>query len=50
LGIWDSVNDIPAQTGPDLWAKIITQIKKIIAPYEEIVVPYKTRSWTARKI
>jgi ubiquinone/menaquinone biosynthesis C-methylase UbiE len=49
MGIWDSVNDIPAQAGPELWHEIIEKIKEIIAPYNEIAVPYKTRSWTARK-
>lgn len=49
LGIWNSVNDIPAQAGPELWGKIMEAIKDIISPYEEIAVPYKTRSWTARK-
>ncbi|MFA6432631.1 MAG: class I SAM-dependent methyltransferase [Candidatus Paceibacterota bacterium] len=50
MGIWDSVNDIPAQTGPELWDKILAEIRAIIEPYGEIIVPYKTRSWTARKV
>ena len=49
MGIWDSVNDIAAQTGPELWNEIIEKIKDIIKPYDKIAVPYKTRSWTARK-
>ncbi|MFA6365082.1 MAG: class I SAM-dependent methyltransferase [Candidatus Paceibacterota bacterium] len=48
LGIWNSVNDIPAQTGPELWGKIMKEINEILNPYKEIIVPYKTRSWTAK--
>lgn len=50
IGIWRSVNDIQRQAGPELFKEILTRIAKIIGPQEQIVVPYKTRAWTAQKV
>jgi ubiquinone/menaquinone biosynthesis C-methylase UbiE len=47
LGVWRSVNDIQVQAGPEKFSRIMTEIERIIAPLDEIVVPYKTRAWTA---
>ncbi len=47
LGIWRSVNDIQRQAGPERFAQILDAIAAEIAPLSEIVVPYKTRAWTA---
>lgn len=49
MGIWHSVNDIQSQAGPDKWKLILDSIEQIISKYDQIVVPYKSRSWTARK-
>lgn len=46
LGIWRSVNDIRVQAGEEKFAQIMEHIEAIIAPYDEIVVPYKSRAWT----
>lgn len=50
LGAWRSVNDIQAQAGPERFEKIMKNIEDIIAPYSEIVVPYKSRAWTVQRI
>lgn len=49
LGVWRSVNDIQVQAGPERFERLLNAIAEKIAPMQEIVVPYKTRSWTARK-
>ena len=49
LGVWRSVNDIQAQAGPKRFSEILDAIRETIAPLPEIVVPYKTRAWTARR-
>lgn len=50
LGAWYSVNDIQAQAGEERWNKIINMIESKIANMDEIIVPYKIRAWTVRKI
>jgi len=49
LGIWKSVNDIRVQAGEDKWFLILESIADMIKDQDEIIVPYKTRSWTVRK-
>ncbi len=46
LGVWRSVNDIRVQAGEEKFALILTKIAEIISPYENIVVPYRSRAWT----
>lgn len=46
---WRSVNDIQRQAGPERFEQILEVIAREIAPYPEILVPYRTRAWTARK-
>lgn len=48
IGAWRSVNDIQAQAGPERFAEILARIGERIAGLEQVVVPYLTRSWTAR--
>jgi ubiquinone/menaquinone biosynthesis C-methylase UbiE len=48
MGAWHSTNDIQAQAGPETWNKIIAMIEKEISGLPEIVVPYKSRAWTAK--
>ena len=48
MGAWHSTNDIQAQAGPETWNKIIAMIEKEISGLSEIVVPYKSRAWTAK--
>ena len=50
MGAWHSTNDIQAQAGPETWAKIIRMIENEISGMKEIVVPYKTRAWTAKSL
>lgn len=50
LGAWRSVNDIQSQAGPERFEVIMKNIEDIIAPYEKIVVPYKSRAWTVQSI
>ncbi|MEQ1843404.1 MAG: class I SAM-dependent methyltransferase, partial [Verrucomicrobiales bacterium] len=49
IGVWRSVNDIQAQAGAQRFAALIDAIREIVASLPEIVVPYKTRAWTARR-
>lgn len=48
LGAWRSVNDIQAQAGPDRFQKILAMIETEISGLSEIIVSYRTRSWTVR--
>jgi ubiquinone/menaquinone biosynthesis C-methylase UbiE len=50
LGVWRSVNDIQAQAGAEGFEKIMQMIEKEISGMKSIVVPYKTRAWTVRKV
>lgn len=50
IGAWRSVNDIQAQAGPKKFEEIIRAIEKKLISLNEIVVPYKTRSWTAERL
>lgn len=50
LGAWHSTNDIQAQAGPERWAQIIAMIEAETADMAELAVPYRTRSWTARRV
>lgn len=49
LGAWRSVNDIQAQAGPERFEKIMLAIEEQIRDLKEVVVPYKTRSWTVQR-
>ncbi len=49
LGAWDSVNDIRVQAGEKNWQKIRNMIIESIKDKQNIVVPYRTRSWTVKK-
>jgi len=48
MGVWHSVNDIQVQAGPERWRAILAMIEDRIAGMNEIVVRYRTRSWTVR--
>ena len=50
MGAWRSVNDIQAQAGPEKFKEILSAIEKKIQSLPEIIVPYKTRSWTSQVI
>lgn len=50
LGAWRSVNDIQAQAGPEKFELLLDLIREKIDGLDEVVVPYKTRAWTVRKI
>ena len=49
LGAWKSVNDIQAQAGPEKWQEVLAAIEDEISGLSEVVVPYKTRSWTVQR-
>jgi ubiquinone/menaquinone biosynthesis C-methylase UbiE len=46
MGVWHSVNDIQVQAGPERWKRILSMIERTIAGMDQIVVRYRTRSWT----
>jgi ubiquinone/menaquinone biosynthesis C-methylase UbiE len=48
IGAWRSVNDIQVQAGRK-WPAVLEAIESAITGLETVVVPYKTRSWTARR-
>ncbi len=48
IGAWRSVNDIQVQAGKAKFERIMDMIEKEISYMDYVVVPYKTRSWTAR--
>ena len=49
IGAWRSVNDIQAQAGPEKFPELLDSIRAKISHLNQVVVPYKTRSWTVRK-
>lgn len=49
IGAWRSVNDIQAQAGPQLFPRVLDAIRDKIRHLGEVVVPYKTRAWTATR-
>ncbi len=50
LGLWRSVRDVQTQAGPERFAAILDEIAQRIAGLGEVLVPYLTRAWTARKL
>ncbi len=48
LQAWRSVNDIQAQAGPELFWVILERIGEKIKTLDNIMVPYKTRAWSAK--
>ena len=48
MNTWKSVNDIQVQAGEEGFRRILGKIEEIIAEYDEIEVPYRSRSWTVR--
>lgn len=47
MNIWRSVNDIRVQAGEERFERILHKIENMIEAEEQIVVPYKSRAWTA---
>ena len=50
MGAWRSVNDIRVQAGEEKWQEILAVIEDEIKDLDEVIVPYKTRAWTAQKV
>ena len=48
LGVWLSVNDIPAQMGPKKWQNFLSFIEETLQDVEVVNAEYLTRSWLAR--
>lgn len=48
MNTWKSVNDIQVQAGEEGFQRILAKIEKIICGYDEIEVPYRSRSWTVQ--
>ena len=52
LNIWNSVNDVRAQAGEELWQAIMKKIREKVSPYKDEImeVSYKIRAWTVRRV
>lgn len=48
MNTWKSVNDIQVQAGEEGFQRILSKIETIISEYDEIEVPYLSRSWTVQ--
>ena len=48
MNTWRSVNDIQVQAGEEGFRRILEKIEQIIREYDEIEVPYLSRSWTVQ--
>ncbi len=48
MNTWKSVNDIQVQAGKEGFQRILGKIEKIISEFDEIEVPYRSRSWTVQ--
>ena len=49
LGVWNSVNDVRHQLGPDRWAAFMAFVEARIAGLDVITTTYRTRAWSARR-
>lgn len=49
LGLWNSVNDVRVQLGPELWAKFMDFVAEATAGHDGFDVTYRTRAWAARR-
>ena len=50
LGVWDSVNDIRAQAGPERWDEIRSYISQRTEGIAQIPCVYWTRAWSCQRI
>ena len=50
LGVWDSVNDIPVQAGPERWEQIRRFIRQRTEGESTIASAYVTRAWSSRRL
>jgi len=50
LGVWESVNDIRVQLGPERWSRFLAIVAERIVGVDAIVTTYRTRAWSARRI
>lgn len=48
MNIWRSVNDIQVQAGEEGFKRILSNIEAALQNHDKIVVPYKSRAWTAQ--
>lgn len=48
MNTWKSVNDIQVQAGEEGFQRILARIENIICDYDEVEVPYLSRSWTVQ--
>lgn len=48
INTWRSVNDIQVQAGEERFLRILEKIKEIIRDFDEIEIPYLSRSWTVQ--
>ncbi len=48
MNTWRSVNDIQVQAGEEGFQRILRKIETIITEFDEIEVPYRSRSWTVQ--
>ena len=48
MNTWKSVNDIQVQAGEEGFQRILHKIEEIIQEFDEIEVPYLSRSWTVQ--
>lgn len=48
MNTWKSVNDIQVQAGEEGFHRILNKIEEIIQEFDEIEVPYLSRSWTVQ--
>lgn len=50
LGVWESVNDIRVQLGPERWSRFLAIVAERISGIDAIVTTYRTRAWSARRV
>lgn len=49
IGLWESVNDIRVQAGPERFAKFMDYVKDVTKDVSHIEASYQTRAWLAKK-
>ena len=49
LGVWQSVNDVRVQLGPENWRAFLGFVEAKVGGLDKIVTTYRTRAWAARR-
>jgi SAM-dependent methyltransferase len=50
VGVWNSVNDVQVQLGPEKWQEFMGYVQDRISGLPSIEATYRTRAWSASRV